>query len=261
MDERSWPYEGDLVVCTVVDVKDFVAFVRLDEYEGRQGLIPISEVATGWVKYIRDYIREGQKVVCKVLHVDSNRGHIDLSLKEVNEHQHREKIREWKNEQKAKKWIGFVNQSTGLESKKIMDIIYRKYGFLYSFFEDVAVNGEKAIEGLGFDAKVSKALLDSAVANVKIPRVSISGYLNLRSTKPDGVNIIRRALRSAQPKIPDVDIELTYVGAPIYRIKVTAPNYKTAEKSIEKAANAAVRVMEKAEDTGEFTRKLKTGKG
>jgi translation initiation factor 2 subunit 1 len=104
-------------------------------------------------------------------------------------------------------------------------------------------------------------LLDNAVANVKIPRVTISGYLTLRSTKPDGVNIIRRALRSAQPKIPDVDIELTYVGAPIYRIKVTAPNYKTAEKSIEKAANAAIKVMDKAEDIGEFNRKLKTGKG
>jgi len=261
MDERRWPRDGDLVVCTVVDVKDFVAFVRLDEYEGRQGLIPISEVATGWVKYIRDYIREGQKVVCKVLHVDPNRGHIDLSLKEVNEHQHREKIREWKNEQKAKKWIGFVSQSTGTAAEKIEDIIYQKYGFLYSFFENAAINREEAIEGLGFESKVGKALLDSAAANVKIPRVTISGYLDLKSTKPDGVNIIRRALRSAQTKIPDVDIELIYVGAPTYRIKITALDYKTAEKSIEKAANAAIRVVEKGGGSGEFNRKPKTGKG
>ncbi|MDD1660308.1 MAG: S1 RNA-binding domain-containing protein, partial [Methanomicrobiales archaeon] len=113
MPEGSWPEEGELVICSVETVKDFVAFVRLDEYGGRQGLIPISEVAKGWVKYIRDFVREGQKVVCKVLHVDRERGHIDLSLRDVNEHQRREKIQEWKNEQKAYKWIGFVAEVTG----------------------------------------------------------------------------------------------------------------------------------------------------
>ena len=101
MKGEEWPEEGDLVVCTVQHVKDFVAFVSLDEYNGREGLIPISEIATGWIKYIRDHIREGQKVVCKVLNVDTSRGHIDLSLKDVNEHQRRETIREWKNESKA----------------------------------------------------------------------------------------------------------------------------------------------------------------
>ena len=79
MHERDWPEEGELVVCTVATVKDFVAFVLLDEYHGREGLIPISEIATGWIKYIRDHISEGQKIVCKVLHVDTQKGHIDRS--------------------------------------------------------------------------------------------------------------------------------------------------------------------------------------
>ncbi len=92
----------------VQNVKDFVAFVSLDEYGGRQGLIPISEIGNRLDRYIRDHIREGQKIVCKVLNVDRIRGHIDLSLKDVNEHQRREKIRKWKNESKAQKWLGFV---------------------------------------------------------------------------------------------------------------------------------------------------------
>jgi translation initiation factor 2 subunit 1 len=258
MNDRDWPSEGELVVCTVANVKDFVAFVKLDEYGGRQGLIPISEVATGWVKYIRDFIREGQKVVCKVLNVDPTRGHIDLSLKDVNDHQRREKIREWKNEQKAKKWIGFVSQSTGVLPEQLQTAIYQKYGFLYSFFEDAAIHGEDALTGLTFERNVADALLENARTNVRIPRVTISGYLDLTSTKSDGVNIIRRALRSAQPRISDVDIDLIYVGSPTYRIKVTAPDYKQAEKAIEKAATAAIRVMEKAGGTGKFNRKPKT---
>ncbi|MDD1677292.1 MAG: translation initiation factor IF-2 subunit alpha [Methanomicrobiales archaeon] len=259
MKERDWPEEGELVVCTIDNVKDFVAFARLDEYENRAGMIPISEVATGWVKYIRDYVREGQKAVCKVLNVDPGRGHIDLSLKDVNEHQRREKIREWKNEQKAHKWIGFVATATAADPRAIEEAIYREYGLLFSVFEDVAVNGEAAVAKLPLEKNVAETLHRIALENVKIPNVSITGYLDLTSNKPDGINIIRRALRSALPKIPDVEIELTYVGAPTYRIKVTAPNYKKAEKSIEKAAAAAIRVIEKTGGSGKFNRKQKSG--
>src|SRR5437667_12856255 len=96
----DWPDEGELVVCTVANVKNFGAFVTLDEYESKESFIHIAEVPSGWIKYIRDYVREGQKVVCKFLKVDKEKGHIDLSRTPANEHQRREKIQERKNEQK-----------------------------------------------------------------------------------------------------------------------------------------------------------------
>ncbi len=89
--------------------------------------------------------------------------------------------------------------------------------------------------------------------------MTITGHLILTSARPDGVNVIRRALRSAQPKVEDVEIDLIYIGAPKYRIKVTAPDYKAAEKAIEKAAGAAVGVVERAGGTGKFIRKQKAG--
>lgn len=259
MHEREWPEDGELVVCTVADVKDFAAFVTLDEYNERRGLIPISEIARGWIKYIRDYVREGQKVVCKVLNVDPDRGHIDLSLKDVNEHQRREKIHEWKNEQKAVKWIGFASEASGADSKIIEEAIYREYGQLYPAFEDIVTTGGEAADKLKLDEPVKKALVTVANENVKVSRVTITGHLVLTSPRPDGVNVIRRALRSAQPKVDNVDIDLIYVGAPKYRIKVTAPDYKEAEKAIEKAASAAVGVVERAGGSGKFIRKQKAG--
>ncbi|HON80980.1 MAG TPA: translation initiation factor IF-2 subunit alpha [Methanoregulaceae archaeon] len=260
MSERSWPSAGELVVCTVRNIKDFAAFVSLDEYEGLEGLIPISEIATGWIKYIRDHIREGQKVVCKVLHVDRSRGHIDLSLKDVNDHQRREKIREWKNESKAAKWIGFAAEASGESPEVIKAALIKRYGDLYSVFEEIVSGGEDSLKKIDLSAKVIAALATVARENVKIPRVTVSGNLVLTTMKPDGVNIIRRALRSAEPKIADTEIELTYLGAPIYRIKVTAPDYKQAEKAIEKAANAAIGVVERAGGEGRFVKKPKSGK-
>jgi translation initiation factor 2 subunit 1 len=260
MSEGDWPEEGELVVCTVESVKDFVAFVSLDEYGGRQGLIPISEIATGWIKYIRDHIREGQKIVCKVLHVDTRRGHIDLSLKDVNEHQRREKIREWKNESKARKWVGFAAGASGVPVETIESALFKELGSLYLAFEVLATEGVAALEKTGLDKKVQDALVHVAAGNVKIPRVTVTGILELTSTKPDGVNVIRRALRSAEPKVDDAEIDLLYIGAPNYRIKVTAPDYKTAEKTLEKAAHAAIGVMERSGDEGRLIKKPKSGK-
>ncbi|MEE9223338.1 MAG: S1 RNA-binding domain-containing protein, partial [Thermoplasmata archaeon] len=109
----EYPGIGDLVICSVQNVKNFGAFVSLDEFGGKEGFIHIAEVAAGWIKYIRDYVREGQKVVCKVMKVDISKGHVDLSLKQVNAHQRREKIQGWKNEQKAEKLLEMVAESAG----------------------------------------------------------------------------------------------------------------------------------------------------
>jgi translation initiation factor 2 subunit 1 len=262
MQDREWPQEAELVVCTVENVKDFVAFVSLDEYKGRQGLIPISEIATGWIKYIRDHIREGQKIVCKVLNVDRSRGHIDLSLKDVNEHQRREKIREWKNESKAQKWLGFVAEQTGTPVAEIEDVIYKRYGAFYPVFEDIVIDPEPTLKKLGFSKKVSETLQKVAGESVKVPRVEVTGHLSLTCNEPDGITVIKNALKKAgaDQKVAGVEVELLYLGAPTYRIKVTAPDYKKAEKAIEKAANAAIAVVEKAGGEGKLVKKPKSGK-
>lgn len=261
MNESSWPDEGELVVCTVTQVKDFVAFVHLDEYGEREGLIPISEIATGWIKYIRDHISEGQKIVCKVLHVDPGRGHIDLSKKDVNEHQRSEKIREWKNEQKGRMWIGFAATASGVPAEEITSALYQEYALLYEAFEDIVVDEEGFRSRIALPENALEAVIAVGKENVKIPRVTVTGVLTLSSPKPDGVNVIRRALRAAEPKIDGVEIDLYYVGAPKYGIKVTAPDYKLAQRAIERAAEAAVGVMERAGGEAKFTRKQKPGKG
>lgn len=262
MQDREWPQEAELVVCTVDNVKDFVAFVSLDEYGGRQGLIPISEVARGWIKYIRDHIREGQKVVCKVLNVDRTRGHIDLSLKDVNDHQRREKIREWKNESKSQKWLGFVAEQTDTSLPELEDLIFKKYGAFYPVFEDLVVEPETTLKKLGLPKKVAEILLKVAGESVKVPHVEVTGLLTLTSNEPDGVTIIRNALKKAgaEQKTGGVEVELLYVGAPNYRIKVIAPDYKKAEKAIEKASSAAIAVVEKAGGEGKLVKKPKSGK-
>lgn len=258
MERSGWPEESDFVVCSVKKVADYGAFVSLDEYGAKEGLIHISEVASGWVKYIRDHVREGQKIVCKVIFVDASKQHIDLSLKDVNEHQRREKIQEWKNEQKAEKWIQYVAESTKTD-KAILDefveLFYNKFGNVYSAFEKAMLSGESALTKIGVSDDVAKMITQVANDNLKRPQVDISGYVDLRCPNPDGIEVIRKALKKAdEVKGDEIKVDVSYVGAPRYRIRVIAPDYKKAESILKKSSDAALKIIQKSGGTGEFFR-------
>ncbi|NLK96189.1 MAG: RNA-binding protein S1 [Clostridiales bacterium] len=71
---------GNILEGTVVNITNFGAFV---EVEGKTGLVHISEVADSFVKDIREYLKEDQKVKVKVISIDDN-GKISLSIKQAN---------------------------------------------------------------------------------------------------------------------------------------------------------------------------------
>jgi len=253
--KKGYPEVGELVVATVKTVKPYGAFVILDEYENKEGFIHIGEIATGWIKYIRDHVREGQKVVCKVLRVDPERGHIDLSLKRVNEHQRREKIQEWKNERKAEKLFEIVAQRLG----KSVEECYEEFGYelidtfgtLFGAFEEAAIN-EDVLKDEGFKGDWVKVFTEVAKENIVPPYVKISGYLELTTTAPNGIEHIRKVLQD----IEDENIIVTYVGAPRYRINIRAEDYRTAEELLNEVANRAIEEFKKLGGEGEFHRRL-----
>jgi translation initiation factor 2 subunit 1 len=254
MGVKEWPESGEFVICTVERVKDFVAFVELDEYK-KEGLIPLSEVASGWIKHIRDHVREGQKIVCKVLSVDKRRAHIDLSLKDVNKYQRKAKIKAWKNEEKARKWMDFIAVSDS-EMEKIRDGLLEAYGSVHIAFENAAMHGMETLMNAGIDEMYARKIYKIAKENVKIPRVEITGYLYLTCPLPDGIDRIKTVLNAAMKSDDEAEIKISYAGAPRYKIHITAPDYKKAEASLKKSSEAAIAKIKEFNGVGEFHRHL-----
>lgn len=239
---RGFPEHGELVVCTVKNVKNFGAFVTLDEYDDKEGFVHVRDVATGWVKYIRDYIREGQKIVCKVLGVDSSKGHIDLSLKSVNEHQKREKIQQWKNEKKAEKLVEIIAERMGISVDDAYDLfgndLLGTYETLYGAFEAAVADPEDFLED--FSGDWLDTFFEVAKENVVPPSVQIDGILEMTSSAPDGMERVKHALMAAVAAGGEADVEITCVGCPKYRVVVNAAEYKEAEEVMRLVSNAAI---------------------
>jgi translation initiation factor 2 subunit 1 len=259
MKYSGWPESGELVVGKVDEIADFGVFIDLEEYEDKRGLVHISEVASGWIKNVRDHVREGQTVVAKVLGVDEGSQQIDLSLKDVNEHQHKEKIQEWKNEQKADKWmtLAFGEDIDDEQYAAVANELLAEFGTMYDGFEQAAIHGTAALEDVDLDDEEIDAIVETARENVSVPYVNITGYVDLRCPTGDGVDHLKEALRAAEgdDELPDeIELEVTYVGSPEYRIKVQAPDYKTAESELERSVARAREAIEAAGGTAEFHR-------
>ena len=237
---QEWPDEGELIVGTVYKVVNYGAFANLEEYAGKEAFIHISEVSSGWVKNIRDHVRENQKIVARVLRVNPKKGHVDASLKRIREDQRTKKIQQWKIEQKAEKFLELAAKSLD----KDLDTAYDEVGYelmdifgdIYGAFESASEEGAETLTEEGISQEWADAITEIAVKNIQPPEVHISGYVDIKNYNPDGVEVIKKALMAAEAE----NIEVQCVGAPRYRITVTSTDYLVAEKQLKEAAEKAI---------------------
>ena len=232
---ENCPSEGELVVCTVKEVKQNGAYVVLDEFEDIDGFIFIGEVASGWIKNIRGVIREGQRLICKVLRTRRDGRSLELSLKSVSEERKRDRLQQWKNEERAKQLLKVLSENVGWDEstkEENQAELTEVFATLYGAFEEAATKPESLAEA-GFEGDWLAPFIEMAVENIIPPFVEIRGRFVLRVDDAEGVEIIRKALLAAEKfsdKEAEIEVSCHYDGAPSYRIELKAPDFKSGEE-------------------------------
>jgi len=245
----STPEEGELVVVTVKNVKQNGVYVDFDEYPGLEGFIFIGEIASGWVKNIRSFVRDGQRLICKVMRTKKDGSSLELSLKSVSEERRRDRLQEWKNEQRSLQLLKVCGEKVGwseAERDSLGEDLVSSFGTLYAAFEEAAMN-ETAIIDAGFEGDWITEFIEIAIENIIPPFVEIKGSLNLSINVDNGVDVIRDALISAEQyssEKDEVSVMCFYDGAPEYRLVLKAPDFKTAEDLWVEVTDSIIKVME-----------------
>tara|TARA_B100000902_G_scaffold10483_3_gene12758 strand:- start:39089 stop:39877 length:789 start_codon:yes stop_codon:yes gene_type:complete len=239
-----WPEEGELLVCTVKSVRENGAYLNLNGYGDREGFVFIGEVATGWVRNIRNHLRVGQRVIAKVTDIKKDRERVDLSIKSVSEERKRDTLQSWKNEQRASQIMNVASERVGWDEKEKIAITNQMteiFGTLYGALEECAIS-ENALSENGFEGNWMPTIVELAVENIVPPFVEIRGTFNIEVWSSEGVYAIRDALIAAEKVVEgEEDSTLTchYDGAPEYRVDIRAPDYESAEKLWQAAQSAA----------------------
>ena len=230
------PSEGDVLIATVKQVFDYGSYVTLDEYGNLQAFLPWSEISSRWVKNIRDVIKEGRKVVVKVIRVDKKKGTIDVSLKKVTEDEKRKKNAQWKKLQKVDKILEIVSQKLGKSEKEAWEQVAwkleDKYGDVYDALIKAIKEGDYILKDAGIPDIWIKPLMDEIGKHIEEKRIKVSETITLRSPTADGIERIKKVLGSAIEiaENSDVDIKIYTIGSPRYRIDVIGTDPKLLSK-------------------------------
>lgn len=205
-------HEGDLILGMVTGVEGTTVFIKIDEE--RTGTINFSEVAPGRIRNIRDYVMPNKKIVCKVLRVSSN--NIDLSLRRVTSKERGEVLEQFKQEQTARSVLDSLLKEN---SKDIQAKILSNFKTLSDFFT-------KARED---DSIISQYIPAEFIEQIKKvcqkrkKEVEVKKIVKLKSLQPDGIKKIKALFDNINPII-----EITYLAAGTFQIKIKEEDYKKA---------------------------------
>ncbi|MGV8162565.1 MAG: S1 RNA-binding domain-containing protein [Candidatus Nanoarchaeia archaeon] len=257
--KQGFPEEGDLVFCTVTNVQYNSVFCQIEEY-GRQGLIHISEVNPGRIRNIRDFVVEGKMIVCKVIKIDRERGHIDLSLRRVTEMQKRQKTDERKQEQKAEKIVETLATQLNKPAAQVYDVLAKpllpKYEMLQYAFQEV-VETNLSLEKAGVPKEYADKLEVLVREKLRERSVVVAGTISLKSYEEKGLELVSEALSEAV-KV-DKKVSIKYLGAGLYSLEIEAKEYKDAEKILKEVLEVIPKSIGKSKNT-EFSFKKKEKK-
>ncbi|MFP3232826.1 MAG: translation initiation factor IF-2 subunit alpha [Sulfolobaceae archaeon] len=249
--QKQIPAEGEVLIATVKQVFDYGSYVTLDEYGNLQAFLPWSEISSRWVKNIRDVVKEGRKVVVKVIRVDRKKGTIDVSLKKVTEDEKRKKNLQWKKLQKVDKILEIISQKLGRNEqeawKEVAFKLENKYGDVYESMVRAVKEGDYILRDAGVNEIWIKPLMEEIGKHIEEKKVKASEIVTLRSISPDGIEKIRKVFSEAVSKFEDKEEEIRIytIGAPRYRVDVTGTDPKQVSITLQELIETMKEISQK----------------
>lgn len=229
--KKQLPDEKELVLVKVTKIMPHGAYCEVIEY-GMDAYLPISEIASGWIKNIHEFVKEGQKDVARVIAIDKEKRAVDISLKKVTTKEKNDKISEYNLEKRYEKLFNQAVAAAKLEPKK--EALIAELAQKVSTYTEIIqlLVDKKSSEGLIKSKPLEDELLAIVAKNIKPKRYEVSYTLELRSTDPkSGINEIKKVLGEIESR----GVGVLYIGAPRYRLTSEDSDYPKAEGRIKEA--------------------------
>ncbi len=246
MRRKGFPEINELVVCKITKINPNSAFAEIVEYN-KTGMIHVSEVAKRWVRNIREFLKENQYVVCKVMDVKGDV--ISLSIKRVGKEQANRVLNEFKKEKRAEKMLEIAAK----ELKKNLDQAYEEVGYkLLDYFGsltksfEIALKNEDLLRTKGLPENWIKVLVNIAKKSYSEKIYEVKVKLKLICYAPNGIEIIKNILKKTN------GFEIKYISASNYVLIGKGNNYKKLEAKAKEVSERIVKEINKNQGEGSF---------
>lgn len=221
--EPQYPDVGDLVMVKVVDISDVRVQVQLLEYGNIEGMIMLSELSRRRMRSIRNYARVGQVEAVMVLRVDTERGYIDLSKKQVNFDDIAECKQRYGKSSVVHSILARVAETQNHPIEQLYQNLawplYEQYPHCLDAFKQSLID-PNVFADINLDPNIIDAVQQQIRTKYPQKYIKIRAYVELTCFNELGIEAIRTALLAGMAISEDLDIKL--VAPPKYIISINA---------------------------------------
>jgi translation initiation factor 2 subunit 1 len=250
------PEEGEILLCEVSNIHFHSVFVKILEYQ-IDGMVHISEIAPGRIRNIRDYVKEGKFIICKVLRVSEEKKQVDLSLRRVNEREKTQKNNQIKQEQRAEKIIEKIAVFQKIKPEelynKVAPLFLKNYPWLYNAFLDIS-EGKAKISDFILDKKLSELLEKSIKDDIKPSVSEIHGEFIIRTFASNGADIIKDAFSEVKKSVKG-NYKIKYEGGGKYRVEIKEKDFTVCHATLDSMTSLLEKRFKNPESEFSFVKK------
>eukprot|EP00408_Alexandrium_pacificum_P024950 CAMPEP_0171198664 /NCGR_PEP_ID=MMETSP0790-20130122/23060_1 /TAXON_ID=2925 /ORGANISM="Alexandrium catenella, Strain OF101" /LENGTH=341 /DNA_ID=CAMNT_0011663977 /DNA_START=170 /DNA_END=1195 /DNA_ORIENTATION=- len=253
--EPEFPELDDVVVVQVKRIVAMGAYVSLLEYDGKEGMVLLSELSKRRIRSVSKLLRVGRTEICMILRVDKDKGYIDLSKRRVEPEDASAKEESFA---KAKAVHGIMRHVASMNNIEVEDLCMKVSWPLYANkkFQDAHdalkqhINGEINVWAELDFTQPGKDLSDlaekiKADIDIHLRRRLVQQTLRLRAkievscSEYEGIDAVRAALKKGlEVTKEDCDIKINLVAHPLFVVTCTCKDKVMGMAAIEECTKA-----------------------
>lgn len=235
-----------------MEIVEIGAYVSLLEYDNIRGMLFSGEITLKRVNFLNRLLSVGKEEVLRVLRVDTQKGFIDLSKKQVKPNE----IEECKQKFGKSKAVEGIIKKLSVNTKKSMEYLYKNiiwplyktHQHAYDALKALLNGDEHILEGLKITDEIKEELMKILKEKLVAQPVKIKSDFKLTCYSFEGVEAIKESLLKGEKKgTESIPIKFRIIGSPLYECSVTTINKR---EGIEVMKTALEEVKKNIEEKG-----------
>ncbi|CAK0900142.1 unnamed protein product [Prorocentrum cordatum] len=248
--EADFPELEEIVVVQVKRIVDMGAYVSLLEYDGREGMMLLSELSKRRIRSVSKLLRVGRTEICMIVRLDKDKGYVDLSKKRVEPEDATAKEESFARAKAVHGIMRHVASTNDVEVEELCNKIawplYKRYQDAYEAFrkhinEEINLWDEIDFSQPGRDlTDIAEKLKEDIETNLR--RRLIQQQLRLRAKiecsclEYAGIDAVKEALtKGLEVQKEDVELKINLIAHPVFVVTCTCKEKALGMKTIEES--------------------------
>mmetsp|Transcript_10392 Transcript_10392/g.18957 ORF Transcript_10392/g.18957 Transcript_10392/m.18957 type:complete len:310 (-) Transcript_10392:344-1273(-) len=252
MYEKKFPDQDELVLVTVRSVAEMGAYVTLNEYNGIEGMILLSELSRRRIRSINKLIRVGRMEVVVVLRVDKDKGYIDLSKRRVSAEDVDKLEFKYNKSKQVHSIMRQVSETCKIPMIQLYEAwgwdLYKRFGHAYDAFKVLVGTPDKVVGQYNLEEKVKASLIKTVKRRLTPQPIKIRADIEVTCFAYEGIDAVKAALKQGESKSTEqIPIKIKLVSPPLYVMFTTTLN---KEEGIQTLTTAVEAITEEIKSRG-----------